>query len=105
MDDYEVVKVCGQGSFGTVLLCKALRSKEFVVIKKVNINSCSDKELSEMLQEVQILSKLSRSGNPFICKYIDSFIDSKVDNQELCIVMEYYEYGKLIICIYIYNLN
>ena len=57
-------------------------------MKKVNFNTLKPSFKREALREVQLLKKLK---HPHIIKYHNSF----VENEFLCIIMEYAERGDL----------
>ena len=90
MEDFNVIKKLGQGSFGVVysVIRKGRPGGETLVVKQINMGPHkSDQE--EAINECRVLAKLD---NKHVVKYHESFID--VGNK-LCIVMEFAPKGTL----------
>jgi serine/threonine protein kinase len=90
LDNYEIIKVLGRGSFGTVVLCKEIKTEKLYAIKilnkkKILINKNSKDRL---LTERKILSG---SNNPKIVKLYLAF----QNEYYLYFVMEYLHGGSL----------
>eukprot|EP00919_Chromeraceae_sp_WS-2016_P006145 GHVR01014430.1.p1 GENE.GHVR01014430.1~~GHVR01014430.1.p1 ORF type:complete len:330 (-),score=63.73 GHVR01014430.1:25-1014(-) len=91
---YEKVRVVGVGSYGQAVLCWATLitdsdKRELCVVKQISLSSSlSDREKSESITEVKILSTLR---HPMITRIIDSFIYKGC----LMIVTEYCDKGDL----------
>jgi serine/threonine protein kinase len=90
MDNYEIVKEIGEGTFGKVYLVKSKQSKKQYVWKKIFFGNMQEKERNQLKNEVNILSELK---NDYIVKYYDKFIDKQ--GKVLTIVMEYCPGGDL----------
>lgn len=90
---FDIVKVIGSGSYGTVLLSRLRESPDKLfaikVVHKCKIaQNCSDKETQRLLTEKQVLCSIS---HPFITKLFCSF----ETNESLNFVMEYCPGGDL----------
>uniref|UniRef100_A0A7S4DIS5 Protein kinase domain-containing protein n=1 Tax=Lotharella globosa TaxID=91324 RepID=A0A7S4DIS5_9EUKA len=110
---YRYIRCLAKGNFASVYIAKYKRRiidgtdvKETmyqeVCIKKIAVNTLG--ELNMALQEAMVLAKASQSGG--VCRYVDSFIESKhcVAESNLsdlapptffCIVTKYYPEGTL----------
>ena len=85
MEDFEVQRKLGQGSFGVVYAVtrrKDVRKKRTLVIKQVEMSS-ERKQQEQAIDECRVLSKMD---SKYVVKYYESFITAK---SKLCIVMEY----------------
>eukprot|EP00191_Tetraselmis_sp_GSL018_P018627 CAMPEP_0177591260 /NCGR_PEP_ID=MMETSP0419_2-20121207/7897_1 /TAXON_ID=582737 /ORGANISM="Tetraselmis sp., Strain GSL018" /LENGTH=724 /DNA_ID=CAMNT_0019081979 /DNA_START=126 /DNA_END=2300 /DNA_ORIENTATION=+ len=78
----------GRGSQGSVILVKRKSDNLKYCIKRIFIDDTVSSYRAEVLNEIQILSKL---GHPNITKYYGSFIEDGVLN----VVMEYADNGSL----------
>ena len=83
-DKYELLKIIGKGSFGTVHSCKRKLDNKSFVMKIINISELSEQAINESLHEVELLSSLN---HPHIVRYYENFVN--VQNQ-FCIVMVLY---------------
>lgn len=95
MASYEVLSRIGTGSYGVVYkvrhkgtLCTSLVNGSILVMKQISIDQMSPLQKQEALNEAKILQSLD---SPYIVGYHDSFIDE----EKLCIIMEYCENGDL----------
>ena len=88
MQKYEILRNIGKGSFGNVFKIRNRKSGDIQVIKKIELKDRSKKEQTGAMEEVNILKKLDHVN---ILKYLDSFIE----NGNLCIITEYCERGDL----------
>ena len=84
--DYSEIKEIGSGAFGTVVLVQQGSAK--YCIKKVDVRKMPKKEREAAVKEAKVLKKFH---HPNIVQYVDQFID----NNTLCIVMEFAEDGDL----------
>jgi serine/threonine protein kinase len=89
---FRILKVLGQGSFGTAFLVEDLESciNNKYVIKKIDISKLDNKSRSAALVEVEVLSRLS---HPNIVAYYGSWIEG--DPHHLHILLEYCDRGDL----------
>ncbi|KAG8193755.1 hypothetical protein JTE90_005052 [Oedothorax gibbosus] len=88
MDNFKVIKVLGEGSFGSALLVEDVCSEKQYVVKKVPLFNLSKKEKEEAMKEVEVLSKMK---HPNIISYHKSF----EENSNLYIVTDYCDSGDL----------
>lgn len=88
MDNFNVIKVLGEGSFGSALLVEDIISEKQYVIKKVPLFNLSKKEKEEAMKEVEVLSQMK---HPNIITYHKSF--EEIGN--LYIVTDYCDGGDL----------
>ena len=88
LSDFEIVKQLGKGSYGTVYVVRSKLDMNTYVMKKMELNHLKENQQKECYQEVSILRKVS---HPNIIKYYSSFLE----NESLCIIMEYAELGDL----------
>ena len=90
IDNYEIIKEIGKGSFSNVYLVKKkVNLKEFA-LKKVNFSSMSSKEKENALKEVNFLAEIKDSN---VIGYEESFYDNNANI--LYLVMEYAPFGDL----------
>ena len=88
LSDFEIVKQLGKGSYGTVYVVRSKLDMNTYVMKKMELNHLKENQQRECYREVSILRKVS---HPNIIKYYSSFLE----NESLCIIMEYAELGDL----------
>ena len=88
LSDFEIIKQLGKGSYGTVYVVKSRIDSNTYVMKKMELNHLKESQQRECYREVSILRKVS---HPNIIKYYASFLE----NESLCIIMEYAELGDL----------
>jgi len=88
MQNYDLIKMIGQGSYGDVNLVSKKNDPKLYVMKVVR--NASDEEGEEAMKEVHILENLD---HPNIVKLIECFHQNR--GKTLCIVMEYCESGDL----------
>ena len=84
IDDFEMIKILGQGSFGSVYHVKNKKNNFEYALKKIKMQHLKTKEKESALTEVRILASLN---SIYIIKYKESFFDEST--QCLYIVMEY----------------
>ena len=97
-DKYQFVQNLGKGSYGAAdkYRCKfsgsiggvPISEGDYVVIKRIRLTSTNATSLSQAMREADILSKLR---HPNVVAHLEHF----VDNDEMCIVMEYLDGGDL----------
>lgn len=90
MDQYDPIRVLGEGSFGKVYLMRDKVKRNFVCVKVIKIKNIPKKERDACRMEVELLRRLH---HPNIVSYIDSFLNRTKDS--LCIVMQYCDGGDL----------
>ena len=88
LSDFEIIKQLGKGSYGTVYVVRSKLDNNTYVMKKMELNHLKESQQKECYREVSILRKVS---HPNIIKYYSSFLE----NESLCIIMEYAELGDL----------
>ncbi|KGL80798.1 Serine/threonine-protein kinase Nek5, partial [Tinamus guttatus] len=88
MDNYEIIKEIGEGSFGKVFLAKGKINKEQCVIKEISLTKMPVKEKAASQKEVILLAKMKHAN-------IVTFYTSLQDENKLYIVMEYCDGGDL----------
>ena len=88
LSDFEIIKQLGKGSYGTVYTVQSRIDSNIYVMKKMELNHLKESQQRECYREVSILRKVS---HPNIIKYYASFLE----NESLCIIMEYAELGDL----------
>ena len=81
--DFQILNRLGEGSFSSVWKVKRISDGKEYAMKKVKMNSLSDKEKQNALNEVRILASIS---SPYIIGYKEAFIDDT--SMTLCIIME-----------------
>ena len=90
LENYEILKEIGKGSFSIVYLVKKYSSQKEFALKKVNIIKLTSKERQNSLKEVNFLSEIK---DPNVIGYEESFYDNNFNH--LFLVMEYAPYGDL----------
>ena len=90
MDGFEILDKLGDGAYSVVYKVKRKEDKKTYALKKVKLQSLSDKEKQNALNEVRILASVKST---FVISYKEAFIDE--DDKSLCIVMEYADKGDL----------
>jgi len=89
MEQYEVVRPIGSGSFGQVFLVLHKIEQRHFVMKSIELNTSSPEGREATELEVAVLNKMR---HPNIVAFWDSFLDS---GGYLCILMEYCEHGDI----------
>ncbi|XP_072259627.1 serine/threonine-protein kinase Nek5 isoform X2 [Pyxicephalus adspersus] len=88
MNNYEVIQMIGEGSFGKAFLAKGRRDNIQCVIKEINVSKMPPKEKEASQKEVTLLSKMKHPN-------IVSFFTSFKERNCLYIVMEFCDGGDL----------
>ncbi|KAM5179684.1 serine/threonine-protein kinase Nek5-like isoform 2-T3 [Mantella aurantiaca] len=88
MDNYEVIRMIGEGAFGKAFLAKGKKDNIQSVIKEINLSKMPPKEKEASQKEVTLLSKMK---HPNIVTFFTSF----KERNSLYIVMEYCDCGDL----------
>ena len=88
--DFQLKNKLGEGSFSSVWKVVRISDGKEYAMKKVKINSLSDKEKENALNEVRILASIQ---SPYIIGYKEAFFDD--DSMTLCIVMEFAANGDI----------
>ena len=83
-EKYKIIKILGNGSFGTAYKVKNIDDNKYYVIKRILTDKASKEEIAQIQNEARILSLLD---NEYIVKYYESFNGESSFN----IVMEYCE--------------
>ena len=90
MNDFNIEKILGKGSFGSVYLVRRKEDHKIYALKSVYIEKLNKKEQQNSVNEVRILASVN---HPNVIGYKEAFWDEK-DNT-LNIVMEYADDGDL----------
>ena len=90
MENFEVIKQLGSGSFSTVYKVKRLTDGVEYAMKKVKLSALNRKEKENALNEVRILASVTHKN---VIAYKEAFWDE--ENGQLCIVMEMADSGDL----------
>ncbi|XP_032536815.1 serine/threonine-protein kinase Nek5 isoform X1 [Chiroxiphia lanceolata] len=88
MDNYEIIKKIGEGSFGKIFLAKGKMDNEPCVIKEINLTKMPVKEKEASQKEVILLAKMKHAN-------IVTFYASLQEKNKLYIMMEYCDGGDL----------
>uniref|UniRef100_A0A7S3NDD0 non-specific serine/threonine protein kinase n=1 Tax=Aureoumbra lagunensis TaxID=44058 RepID=A0A7S3NDD0_9STRA len=89
-DDYEVIGVLGQGSFGSVWKIRRLEDGLFFACKSVVYSGMDQQHKEQLVTEVNVMRDLQ---HPHIVRYIDRHVDKK--NGTLHIILELCQGGDL----------
>lgn len=84
MDDYHILEVIGEGSFGKVYKGRRKRCGQAVALKFIPKTGRADKELKNLRKEIEIMSGLK---HPNIIQLIDSYETTK----DIVVVTEFAE--------------
>jgi NIMA (never in mitosis gene a)-related kinase 2 len=90
MENYEVLKVIGTGSFGSVTKIRRKSDQRILVWKEIKYGEMNERERQQLVSEVNILRGLR---HPNIVRYYDRIVDRP--NQKIYIVMEFCEGGDM----------
>ena len=88
MNNYEMVKKIGAGSFGSVYLCVQKSTAKHCVMKRIELRALNDKERHSAHQEAKLLSQLD---HPNIVQHVDTLCS----RSKLYLFMQYCEGGDL----------
>jgi len=82
IDDYHVLELIGEGSFGKVFKGRRKFTSQIVAMKFIPKKGKNEKELYNLRQEINILKKLNHEN-------IILLLDSFETKEEFCVVMEF----------------
>ena len=88
INDFEILKKLGKGSFGEVFKVRRKKDDKIYVLKVVDYSQMSSEEITSAVLECTVLAKVH---SEYVCKYYDSFYEAQYIN----IVMEFCESGDL----------
>ena len=90
MENFEIIKELGSGSFGKVFKAKRKCDQKLYAIKKVSLLGLNTKERQNALNEVRILASVDNSS---VIAYKEAFFEQATNS--LCIVLEFADGGDL----------
>ena len=90
LDDFNIERVIGKGSFGSVYLVRRKVDQKIYALKTVFLEKLNKKEQENSVNEVRLLASVS---HPNVIGYKEAFWDEK--NSSLNIIMEYADDGDL----------
>ena len=90
MENFEIIKELGSGSFGKVYKARRKRDQTLYAIKKVSLLGLNLKERQNALNEVRILASIDNSS---VVGYKEAFFEEETNS--LCIVLEFADGGDL----------
>ena len=85
-DDFEILQVLGEGSFGFVAKVRSKKDSKIYTMKKTNLNHNASRKYYK--SEILIMQKLN---NPYICKIYSVFSEKN----DIYYIIEYMENGDL----------
>ena len=89
VDDFEILQLLGEGSFGYIAKVKSKLNHKIYAMKKIDLSKIKDNKVIQLMKnETNILSDLN---NPLIVKYYKTFNE----DDALFILMEYMDNGDL----------
>ena len=91
-DDFEVLQVLGNGTFGKVLKVKSKKNQEIYAMKKVDKNMIKNNYKAKYFENEKII--LSKLQSPLVCKCLSYFEDK--DKNFIYYVMEFMNNGDLL---------
>ncbi|CAD8184138.1 unnamed protein product [Paramecium pentaurelia] len=90
LKDFQILQELGEGAYSKVYKIKRIADQQEYALKKVRLQSLSDKEKQNALNEVRILASVRHAN---VIQYKEAFLEEQ--QQILCIVMEYADDGDL----------
>ena len=89
VDDFEILQVLGEGSFGFVAKVKSRLNQKIYAMKQIDFTALANQKAIDLcINETKLLSELN---NPLIIHYYKSI----KENQTLYIIMEFMDNGDL----------
>ncbi|XP_063171466.1 serine/threonine-protein kinase Nek5 [Candoia aspera] len=88
MDNYVIIKMIGEGSFGKIFLARKKEDNQQCVIKEINLTKMPRKEKESSQKEATLLAKMKHPN-------IVAFYASLQEKNKLYIMMEYCDGGDL----------
>ena len=82
-DDYQEIKLLGEGGFGKVYLVSRRSDGMLFAMKMIKIRHMSDQDKEKIVQESRLLEALN---HPNIVRFVEVY---KTRKGKLCIIMEY----------------
>jgi NIMA (never in mitosis gene a)-related kinase len=90
MENFEIVKQLGSGSYSTVYRVRRLTDNVDYAMKKVKLSALNRHEKANALNEIRILASVNHKN---VIGYKEAFYDE--ESGQLCIVMEIADSGDL----------
>ena len=89
VDDFEILQVLGEGSFGYIAKVKSRLNHQIYAMKKIDISQIKEEKVTQlMINETKILADLN---NPMVVKYYKTFNEDGA----LFILMEFMDNGDI----------
>lgn len=88
MDDYSILRLLGEGTFGRVYLARHLASSELVALKVVRIKSVSQGMPKVLMREIQALSNLGAECDG-MSRHVVRMRDHFASGSSVVIVLEF----------------
>ena len=90
MENFEIIKKLGSGTFAKVYKVRRKIDNQIYALKKVQILNLSEKQKTNSLNEIRVLASIK---SKYIVNYKEAFLDGM--DSTLCLVMEYADKGDL----------
>ena len=88
LPNYETVRKLGQGTYGSVFLCRQKSSGRQCVMKRLQLNALNEKERRSAIQEANLLRQLNHPN-------VVAYVDMHATRSKLFIFMQYCDGGDL----------
>mmetsp|Transcript_14076 Transcript_14076/g.30512 ORF Transcript_14076/g.30512 Transcript_14076/m.30512 type:complete len:392 (+) Transcript_14076:244-1419(+) len=88
VQNFKVLKVLGKGSYGKVYKVQRDSDEQYYALKETELGNLNHMERMDAVNEVRILFSISHAN---VIRYHEAFLN----NNKLCVVMEYAPYGDL----------
>ncbi len=89
MDDYVILRVLGEGTFGRVYLARHLPTSALVALKKVRIKRAEEGLPKVLMREIQALEKLAAESTSRLSRHIVRLREHFAQGSAVVLVLEY----------------